>query len=67
MSETIDTAEVRRTVRQTIEAADSITRQECIEAVAATADAPESVVDEQLDLLEREGFIYLVNGEVRLP
>ena len=68
-SESIDRPTVRRTVRETIQAADAdgVDRQPLVDTVAATADVPADAVESELDALEKQNFVYLVNGEVRLP
>lgn len=67
-----DRTAIRKTVRQVVDAATDPTRDDVEAAVAAAcATGPETVSDE-LDTLERHGFIYHVPREdgvrvVKLP
>lgn len=64
---------IRRTVSQTLTDADAPpTRSALVESVADATGAAESVVSDQVDTLEREGFVYLVGDrdgdpEVKQP
>jgi len=63
--------EVRRTVKSVVELHDYITIDELVSEVAGRYDCHEAVVVDQLDEMERHGFVYLVpdgdTQEVRLP
>jgi hypothetical protein len=65
-TDTIDPTTIRRTVRQTLDAADDgVPRPDLVETVAAITDAPESDIADQLDDLEAAGFVHLVGEEVK--
>jgi predicted ArsR family transcriptional regulator len=61
---------VRRTVREVV-TGDPVDKGETISEVAGRLETSEGIVRDELDELERHGFVYLVgNGdsaEVRLP
>jgi predicted ArsR family transcriptional regulator len=61
---------VRRTVREVV-SGDPIDKDQTISEVAGRLETSEETVREELNELERHGFIYLVgdggDAEVRLP
>jgi len=61
---------VRRTVREVV-TGDPIDKAETISDVASRLETSEETVRDELDELERHGFVYLVgdgdSAEVRLP
>jgi hypothetical protein len=66
----IDRPTVRRTVRKVVRGS-PVDVADVVERTAVTLDCPEHIVRDELDALEREGFVYLVgdgdSAEVRLP
>jgi hypothetical protein len=68
-SDHIDRTEIRRTVRKTIDAIDGegAPRDDLEVTVAATAEVPRDAVEREIDELEKTGFVYLVDGVVKLP
>jgi hypothetical protein len=69
MNESVSRAEVRRTVRNVVSASDSdsVPRQDVIGVASQQQGVTPDDVDNEIDALERAGFIYIVNGEVKLP
>jgi Mn-dependent DtxR family transcriptional regulator len=61
---------VRRTVREVV-TGDPIEKGQTISGVASRLETSEEIVREELNELERHGFVYLVGdgagAEVRLP
>jgi Mn-dependent DtxR family transcriptional regulator len=61
---------VRRTVREVV-TGDPIDKRQTISEVASRLETSEEIVREELNELERHGFVYLVgdgdDAEVRLP
>jgi len=61
---------VRRTVREVV-TGDPVDKAETISEVAGRLETPEGIVREELNELERHGFVYLVgdgdDAEVKLP
>jgi len=66
MSEThtIDRTEIRRTVREALDAED-MARDELVATIATETETPDAAVSDEIDALEKHGFVYIVNGEVR--
>jgi len=69
MSEQISRAEVRRTVRNVVSASDSdsVPREDVINIASQQQGVTPDDVENEIDALERAGFIYIVNGDVKLP
>jgi len=74
MTEATDTVSERVAVRRTVSAVvsgDPIDKAETISEVAGRLETSEETVRDELDGLERHGFVYLVgdgdSAEVRLP
>lgn len=67
MSSTIDRVELRRAIKSTVEQMDSPDRDVVANEIAADRGVPAAAVSDEIDDMERHGFVYLVNGEVRLP
>jgi len=74
MSESTDTVDKRVTIRRTVRevvSGDPIQKGQTISDVASRLDSREGIVREELNELERHGFVYLVgdgdDAEVRLP
>lgn len=67
MSETNQPVDVRKSIVGYVEASDTASRMDVISAVSSRLDVPSGRVDSELDRLESHGFVYLVNGEVRVP
>lgn len=69
--DSIDRIAIRRAIRETVRSSDEPpTRAECIGVVATTTTASESAVEDELDMLQRNGIVYLVGDddpEVKLP
>jgi hypothetical protein len=67
---TVDRPAIRRAVRAVV-AGQPVDKRETISEVAGQLDSREAIVREELNELERHGFIYLVgdgdDAEVRLP
>lgn len=70
MSDAIDRTAIRRTVRKVIQNG-PVDRRETVVETASRLDIPESVVRNEVEELERLGFVYLVgegdSAEVKLP
>jgi hypothetical protein len=70
MSETIDRTTIRATVREVVHDG-PVEKHEVVVRTATRLDIPESAVRDELDALERLGFIYCVgegdSAEVKLP
>lgn len=66
MSE-INVVEIRRAVKDRVQSSESISRTKLVTEIASKHDTTEKSVDGELDTLEKNGFIYIVNGEVKLP
>jgi len=68
--QSIDRTVIRATVRDVVEGS-PVDRREVIETVADRTDHGEDIVDDEIDELERHGFVYLVgdgdSAEVRMP
>jgi hypothetical protein len=67
-----DRTAIRKRIRKTLQQAETAPRRASLtDTVARTADVPEPAVSDELDALEREGFVYLVgdgdDAEVKLP
>lgn len=62
-AETVEPRAIRRAIRETIKPKDGMLRDDLLEAI----DAPDDTIEDELETLETAGFIYCVNGEVRLP
>ena len=58
--------EIRATLRDAIESTDSIHRDDLVAEVADRVDCAEAAVAEELDNCEKHGFVYVVQGEVKL-
>lgn len=59
--------DIRIAIQQTVQSADSPQRDEVVETVATVEGVSTDRVAQQLDKAEENGFVYLVNGEVRVP
>jgi len=66
----VDRPAIRRAVRAVV-AGEPVDKREAISEVASRLEAPEAIVREELNELERHGFVYLVgdgdDAEVKLP
>jgi len=66
----VDRPAIRRAVRAVV-AGQPVDKRETISEVAGRLEASEEIVREELNELERHGFVYLVgdgdSAEVRLP
>jgi hypothetical protein len=72
MSESVNRAGIRRSVRRAIQTGDGVTRSEVVDTVARRRSVPESDVRDELEALEEHGFIYPADmdaddPEVRIP
>lgn len=67
MSESLDRGEIRRTIKTVAETLHSAGRETVVARVAADEDVPPDAVEEEIDRMEKHGFVYLVDDEVRLP
>lgn len=68
MSESISRTDLRRTIRETIRERDTPpTRTALVDSVADATGADLEAVDSEIDVLERQGGVYIVNGTVKLP
>jgi DNA-binding IclR family transcriptional regulator len=67
---TVDRPAIRRAVRDVV-AGSPVDKRETISEVASRLEAREGAVREELNELERHGFVYLVgdgdDAEVKLP
>jgi hypothetical protein len=67
----VDRTAVRRTIRETIQAAaEPPSQSDLVDTVARLAGVPETAVRDELDACERHGFVYCVGDddpEVKLP
>lgn len=63
-TDTIDRLAIRKTIgREVRESDDAPARADVLDAVATAAGIPREIVADELDALERAGFVYLV-GDV---
>lgn len=67
MMEMSNLVQIRRQIKTVVAQTDTAMRDDVIKSVAEDMDIDETRVDSELDTLEKDGFAYLVNGEVRLP
>lgn len=68
MSDAISEAgDVRVAIGQYVRDVETAMRDELVGEVATVEGVSESTVERQLELLQKEGLIYLVNEEVRVP
>jgi hypothetical protein len=67
----IDRTALRKTIRQTLrDADDPPQRSDLVATVAVVRGAPEQAIADELDALERHGFVYCVGDDdpaVKLP
>jgi len=59
--------DIRIAIQRTVQSAQSAERDEIVETVAALEGVSPDRVNQQIDSAEKNGLLYLVNGEVRLP
>ena len=67
MSTLSQPADVRRSIKDAVESTDAPQRDDVIESVADTLGVPTETVSTRLDEMEKHGFVYLVNGTVKIP
>ena len=63
MSATVDRRALRRAIREYIKNNDAPTYSEIAAAVAEKTDADPKAVENELDALERVGFVFLVSTD----
>lgn len=68
-TDTVDRRDVRKLIRATIQNADTdgADYEDVVGIVANKPGVTKEHVRDELDALERNGFVYLVNGTVKLP
>jgi len=59
--------DIRIAIQRTVQSAERAERDEIVETVAALEGVSADRVNQQIDSAEKNGLLYLVNGEVRLP
>lgn len=65
--QTSDRASIRRAIKQFVQSRDEALRGQVITEIAVTEDWSDEDVSNELDALERNGLVYIVNEEVKIP
>jgi len=59
--------QIRRAVKEFVSSTEKPDRSEVVESISDDTEIDEATIDDEIDALEKHGFVYLVNGTVKLP
>ena len=59
--------QIRRAVKEFVSSTEKPDRSDVVESISDDTEIDEETIDDEIDALEKHGFVYLVNGTVKLP